>query len=50
MWTSFKTDASRSNAVKISVGNVNALTGQPRYTTEPIDKQDYLAVTDNGQL
>jgi hypothetical protein len=49
MWTSFET-LSGSHAVKISVGNVNALTGQHRSTMDA-GKQDYLAVNpDNGQL
>lgn len=50
MWTSFKPEGG-SYAVKISVGNVNALTGKPRYTTDAVAKQDYITVNrDNGQL
>jgi hypothetical protein len=50
MWMSFSPTSSRSSAVKISVGGVNALTGLPQNESAK-GKQDYLPISENnGQL
>lgn len=42
--------SSKSNeyALKVSVGNVNALTGHPRSEVRHDDKQDYVVVNCSG--
>ena len=43
MWMSFKSMKGR-NAVKISVGGINALTGHPQNSPAPARKQGYIVV------
>ncbi|GBE89383.1 hypothetical protein SCP_1600440 [Sparassis crispa] len=47
MWISFDTGYSRTAAVKISVGGVNALTGLPM-DAPSVGTQDYLAIKPEG--
>jgi hypothetical protein len=48
MWMSFGTvNAESHNAVKVSTGGLNALTGLPRNSVAK-DRQDYLAVASYG--
>lgn len=46
MWMHFS--ASRRYAVKLSVGDVNALTGEPRSEIGQDGKQDYVVVGQSG--
>ncbi|TFK70050.1 ubiquitin-domain-containing protein [Pluteus cervinus] len=49
LWIHFvSTKSSASHAVKVSIGDVNALTGLPRDRPTPQGKQDYAAVKNHG--
>lgn len=46
MWIHFRT--SKRYAVKVSVGDVNAITGDSRFETRQDGKQDYVVVGQAG--